>query len=89
MGKRISLSFYLWFSHIATETASASDSLSINHLSYFCFLLFFVFKSLSPLVQRAVLWPNQRQLAGRRIFLFVVYALLVFFVCHHVIVFVE
>lgn len=89
MGKWISLSFYLWFSHIATETASASDSLSINHLIYF-FLLFFVFKSLSPLVQRAVLWPNQRQLAGRRIFLlFVVYALLVFFVCHHVIVFVE
>lgn len=56
------LSFYLWFSHIATETASASDSLSINHF-------YVLFESFSPLVQRAVLWPNQRQLAGRRIFL--------------------
>lgn len=36
------LSFYLWFSHIATETASASDSLSINHLIFF-FLFFFFF----------------------------------------------
>lgn len=54
MGEQIFVSFYLWFSHIATETASALDRLSI---SSGIFLFVFLF-TLTPPVERAVLWPN-------------------------------
>lgn len=51
--------------------------------------LFYLFRSFPLLDEGAVLWPNQSWRASHFPVVFVVYALLVFFVCHHVIVFVE
>lgn len=94
-GKRISLSlvFYLWFSHIATENCFKASGQLINHLiNQFCFF-FLVQIIFTPCWEGGAAAEKRRcgNWRGGAIFLlcFVVYALLVFFVCHHVIVFVE